>query len=77
MRLHVQWVWALVAACSFTAVTGSDHSVCGSGWQKKYNILWTNIMQKEESSTPKKYVINLPVRAGFADMILGFVTGEE
>jgi hypothetical protein len=66
----------LVLSLSFVVVHSSihveEHHICGSTWHIRYADLHRSIVSGE--SHPK-YLISVPVEAGLADIMFGYVTG--
>ena len=61
-------------ASLYVAASASDggHELCGSGsWQKKYTKLHAEMTKGEIKG---KYIVGVPVLAGVADVMLGFVS---
>lgn len=52
--------------------SSSFEHVCGRGWQGKYEQLHSSIMS---GKSEPKYFISVPVEAGLADIVFGYISG--
>jgi hypothetical protein len=52
-----------------------DDTVCHiQKWGPKYQKMWNDVMDPNGKAYTKKYAISIPIKAGLADVLLGYVT---
>lgn len=61
----------LTMAVSQQIESENDAELCGTSWKTKYTELHRNIL---EGRSQGRYIVAVPVKAGLADVLLGYTS---
>lgn len=66
----------LVANCISISADEEELYPCKNfqKWAQNYKAMWKSIMDPNHGAFPKRYGIGVPIKAGLADVLLGYVT---